>query len=162
VKTTFQNGEMVMIFDWFYLYFVENNGFAFGIELFGDIGKLTLTLLRVIFVVILFRWLTELVHQQQPKILIFAFTLIIAGAVGNLIDSVFYGVIFGGSPLFFGKVVDMFYFPFKEGFYPDWVPFLGGKGFVFFRYIFNIADTSITSGAVLVLLFYKKLKMKEL
>ena len=161
VKTTFQHGEMVRVVDWFYLYFVENNGFAFGIELFGDIGKLTLTLLRVIFVLILFRWLVDFINQKQSQVLIFSFTLIIAGAVGNLIDSIFYGVIFGESPLFFGKVVDMFYFPFMSGFYPDWIPFLGGKEFIFFRYIFNIADTAITSGAILFLLFYKKLKLKE-
>jgi signal peptidase II len=86
--------------------------------------------------------------------------LIIAGALGNIVDSVFYGVLFDYAPLFYGRVVDMFYFPLISGTYPDWLPFVGGRDFVFFRYIFNIADSSITIGAVLLLFFHKKIPVK--
>lgn len=89
-----------------------------------------------------------------------ASSLVFAGAVGNIIDSVFYGLFFDYAPLFFGRVVDMFYFPIIEGIYPDWVPVFGGKEFVFFRYIFNVADSAITIGAIILLFFHRRVYLK--
>jgi signal peptidase II len=160
IKTNFYVGESVEVFSWFFIYFVENNGFAFGIELFGKFGKLLLTFIRLFFVFFLFRWLINLVKKEVSGWGLFSFVLIIAGALGNIVDSVFYGVLFDYAPLFYGRVVDMFYFPLISGTYPDWLPFVGGRDFVFFRYIFNIADSSITIGAVLLLFFHKKIPVK--
>jgi signal peptidase II len=161
IKTNFEIGESFSIFPWFVIYFVENNGFAFGLEFFGKYGKFFLTLTRIIFVVFICFWLKKLlIKGGASRLLIFAFILIISGAIGNIIDSVFYGVVFGYAPLFCGRVVDMFYFPLLTGTYPEWVPFLGGGEFVFFRYIFNIADSAITLGAFLVLFLHKQIPTK--
>ena len=153
-------GDQFFVFDWFHVYFVENNGFAFGLEFFGVWGKFFLTLFRLFFVFFIFKWLFSLLKGGVDFIVVLAFLLISAGAVGNIIDSVFYGVLFDYSPLFFGRVVDMFYFPLFSGFYPDWIPFLGGEKFIFFRFIFNIADSSITIGSFLLLFYYKRLPLK--
>ena len=160
IRTNWSVGDELILFDWFILYFVENNGFAFGLEFFGVWGKFFLTLFRIVFVVYIFRWLFYLLHSGVHSGVVFSFVLILAGATGNIIDSVFYGVLFDYAPLFFGKVVDMFYFPLFSGFYPDWVPVVGGEPFVFFRFIFNIADSSITIGAFLLLVFYKHFPVK--
>ena len=153
-------GEQFLVFDWFLIYFVENNGFAFGLEFFGVWGKFFLTLFRLFFVFFIFKWLFSLLKRGVDFVVVLAFLLISAGAIGNIIDSVFYGVLFDYSPLFFGRVVDMFYFPLFSGIYPDWVPFFGGEKFVFFRFIFNVADSSITVGSFLLLFFNKRLPFK--
>jgi signal peptidase II len=160
VKTNMDIGDEIVITNWFVLYFVENNGFAFGWEFFGSIGKVCLTIFRIIFSFLVFRWLVDLIKLKKNKWVVFFMSLIFAGAIGNIIDSVFYGVFFNYSPLFFGRVVDMFYFPIFDGHYPSWIPVLGGKYFVFFRYIFNIADACITVGAFGLLLNYKNLSLK--
>ena len=160
VKTNMSVGDEIVIFDWFVLFFVENNGFAFGYEFFGLWGKFFLTLFRIVFVVFIFRWMFSLLELGVSRWVILCFVLILAGAVGNIIDSVFYGVFFNYAPVFFGRVVDMFYFPIIEGQYPNWVPVVGGDSFVFFRFIFNIADSSITIGAFLLLIFYKNFPVK--
>ena len=164
IKTNFNLGEELKITDWFILHFLENNGFAFGYEFFGRPGKLMLTLFRLGASIFIFFWLKILVlGYSKNKISLGAIcglSLVFAGAVGNIIDSVFYGLLFDYSPLFYGKVVDMFYFPIISGFWPDWVPFLAGDYFIFFRPVFNVADTSITIGAVFLLFFQKQLSFK--
>jgi len=161
IKTSFEIGESFVVLPWFVLYFVENNGFAFGLEFFGKYAKVFLTLTRILFVCFICFWLNSLIKTKESSpVLIFAFILIISGAIGNIIDSVFYGVLFDYAPLFHGKVVDMFYLPIFSGTYPDWFPFWGGKDFVFFRYIFNIADSSITIGAFLLLFLHKQIPTK--
>jgi signal peptidase II len=148
---------------------VENNGMAFGLTLPGSLGKILLTLFRIVAVVAIGYYLRHLIRIQAHKWLIFTLSMIMAGAMGNIIDSIFYGLIFSSSnpvetatlfpegggyaPLLHGKVVDMFYFPIIKGNYPDW--FRGGSSFVFFRPVFNIADSSI-SVAVIIILFNQK------
>jgi signal peptidase II len=155
--------------DWFQIYFVENNGMAFGIEAGG---KLFLSLFRIIAVVFIIIYIKKLIKEGFKKGFIACVALILAGAFGNIIDSVFYGVIFeasyaghtasfvpwgeGYSTLLHGKVVDMLYFPLFSGTFPNWIPFIGGEDFLFFRFIFNIADSAITVGVILLLLFYRK------
>lgn len=162
-------GQMIDITGWFKIYFVENPGMAFGIEA-GS--KLFLTLFRIVAVILIAVFLNKIIKSRYKSGFIVCVALIFTGAIGNIVDSVFYGVIFeasypghvasfvpwgeGYSTLFHGKVVDMFYFPLFSGHYPDWVPFLGGKEFLFFRFIFNIADSAITVGVILLLLFYRK------
>ena len=164
IKTTFNIGEELKITEWFILHFLENNGFAFGYEFFGKPGKLILTLFRLGASIFIFFWLNKLIVEYNNNKIswgaICGVSLVFAGAVGNIIDSVFYGLLFDYSPLFYGKVVDMFYFPLFSGFWPDWVPFLGGDYFVFFRPVFNVADASITIGAVFLLFFQKQLSFK--
>ena len=164
IKTNFSLGEEFKITDWFILHFLENNGFAFGYEFFGRPGKLMLTLFRLGASIFIFFWLKILVLRYSNNEIslgaICGLSLVFAGAVGNIIDSVFYGLLFDYSPLFYGKVVDMFYFPIISGFWPDWVPFLAGDYFIFFRPVFNVADTSITIGAVFLLFFQKQLSFK--
>lgn len=177
VKTHFYYNEDVVIFDWFRLHFIENNGMAWGYEFGGRAGKLFLTIFRLIAIAGIGYWLYNSVRKKGHTILIIAISFIFAGALGNILDSVFYGVIFdtpGGNEvatlfseepygqLFFGKVVDMFYFPFVEnGMVPEWVPFIGGKTFTFFNAIFNVADSAVSIGVVLLLLFSKRVFPKE-
>lgn len=172
VKTNMAYGEEISIFgqDWALIHFVENNGMAFGMSLGGDYGKLALSLFRIIAVSFLAVYLVKLVREQVDKLLLVGFSLILAGALGNIIDSVFYGVAFSASkfhegpatlfpedggyaPLLYGRVVDMFYFPISYGTYPEWLPFKGGESFTFFSAIFNVADVAISVGVV-VLLYY--------
>ena len=164
IKTSFELGENYKITDWFFLHFLENNGFAFGYEFFGKPGKLILTVFRLFASVFIFWWLKGLVLEYNKSNMglgaVCGLSLVFAGAIGNIIDSVFYGLIFDYSPLFYGKVVDMFYFPLFSGFWPNWFPFFGGDYFVFFRPVFNIADASITVGAVFLLFFQKQLTLK--
>lgn len=177
VKTHFHYNEDVVIFDWFRLHFIENNGMAWGYEFGGRAGKLFLTIFRLIAIAGIGYWLYSSIKKKGHTILIIAISFIFAGALGNILDSVFYGVIFdtpGGNgiatlfseepygQLFFGKVVDMFYFPFVEnGMLPEWVPFIGGKTFTFFNAIFNVADSAVSVGVALLLLFSKRVFPKE-
>lgn len=173
VKTNFYLGEQVAIFglDWALLRFVENNGMAFGLSLGIGYGKLLLTLFRLLAVLLLGYYLYQLVRREVPRALIVAFAFIEAGAIGNIIDSIFYGVLFSAStthgpvaeflpdyggyaPLLYGQVVDMLHLPLFEGVYPDWLPLLGGRGFMFFRPIFNLADVAITTGVILLLVYH--------
>ena len=155
--------------DWGILHFVENNGMAFGLSLPGSLGKILLTSFRIVAVVGIAYYLRHLIRLKAHTGLIITLAMVMAGALGNIIDSVFYGMIFGSSspvetaalfpegggyaPFLHGKVVDMFYFPVLKGNYPDW--FRGGSSFVFFRPVFNIADSSI-SVAVAIILFNQK------
>ena len=176
VKTHMYLGQEYQIFDWFYIHFTENNGMAFGMEFGGDWGKLGLSLFRIVFVVFMASFLLKLIRKNADKVLIVSLSLVLAGAVGNIIDGTLYGILFsesyrelatflpeagGYAPLFFGKVVDMFYFPIFKGYLPEWIPFWGGDYFVFFRPVFNIADSAISIGVVIMVIFQKKV-MKEL
>lgn len=171
VKTHMELAEEFSVFgDWFYIHFTENNGMAFGMEFAGDYGKLFLSLFRVAAVSMIGWYLFTLPKKGAPKGLMISGALIFAGALGNIIDSAFYGLIFtdsyyqiaqfmpeegGYAPFLFGKVVDMLYFPLYEGFLPDWLPFWGGEYMIFFRPVFNVADAAISCGVVSVLLFYR-------
>ena len=176
VKTHMYLGQEYKIFDWFYIHFTENNGMAFGMEFGGDWGKLALSLFRIIFVVFMASFLLKLIRKNADKVLIVSLSLVLAGAIGNIIDGTLYGILFsesyrqiatflpeagGYAPLFFGKVVDMFYFPIFKGYLPEWIPFWGGDYFVFFRPVFNIADSAISIGVAIMVIFQKKV-MKEL
>jgi len=171
IKTHFHLGEEIKVFDWFRILFVENEGMAWGAKIPGEYGKLLLTLFRLGAIVGIGYWLWDSVRNNGSRVLIVAISFIFAGALGNIIDSVFYGVIFedsygqvaaflpeggGYGTLFHGKVVDMLYFPLVEGMLPKWIPFWGGEYFSFFDPVFNIADTAISTGVTLLLLFNKK------
>ena len=171
IKTNFILGEEVDVFSWFKIHFVENEGMAWGAKIPGEYGKLILTLFRLVAIVGIGYWLWTSVKNNAPRILIISIAMIFAGAFGNIIDSVFYGLIFNDSTqqvatffppeggygtLFHGKVVDMLSFPLYGGILPDWVPFLGGTYFSFFDPVFNIADSSISIGVILLLIFNKK------
>ena len=158
----------IRVTDWFYIRFVENNGMAMGIEV---IGKLFLSIFRIIASFAIIYYLYSLVKRNFKWGYIICVSMIFAGAVGNIIDSIFYGVIFSESTPYtlstlfpaeggygtwlHGKVVDMFYFPLFQFTWPEWTPFVGGTDFVFFRYIFNLADASISVGIAVLLLFYR-------
>ena len=171
VKTHFYLGEEVRVFDWWRIHFTENNGMAFGLEFGGIWGKLALSLFRVGAVIGIGYYLKSLIDKKVGTVVVVAFSLIMAGALGNIIDSAFYGLLFsesygevaqflpdgGGYAGFLqGKVVDMLYFPLFKGYLPDWIPFWGGDYFVFFRPVFNIADTAISTGVGLLILFQKQ------
>lgn len=171
IKLNLQLGEEIQLADWFIIHFTENPGMAFGLELGGSYGKLFLSLFRLVAVVGIFFWLRSLVRQKAGGLSVASVALILAGALGNIIDSAFYGVIFseslgavatlfpegGGYGSFLhGRVVDMFYFPLYKGYLPDWLPIWGGDYFIFFRPIFNLADASISVGVALMLLFQRK------
>ena len=168
IKTHLQLHESIEITPWFYLYFTENPGMAFGIEV---IGKLFLSLFRIVAVGFIGYYLYKLVKANQSFGFIACISMILAGAVGNIIDSVFYGVVFdhsygqvatflpaegGYDTWLHGKVVDMFYFPLIQTHFPDWFPLWGGEEFIFFRPIFNLADSAICVGVFLLLLFYRQ------
>lgn len=169
VKTHMALYESIDITNWFKIYFVENNGMAFGIEF---IGKLFLSVFRIVAVVFIGYYLYSLVKKNASRGYIACIALILAGALGNIFDSIFYGEIFtasypghvaelvswgnGYASFLHGKVVDMFYFPLIEGSFPNWIPIWGGEEFIFFRPIFNLADSAISVGIVLLLIFYRK------
>lgn len=169
VKTNMSLYESIDVFNWFKIYFVENNGMAFGMEVGG---KLFLSLFRIIAIFFIGYYLYTLVKNQYSKGYIACVALILAGAFGNIIDSIFYGEIFsasyqghvasfvslgeGYSSWLHGKVVDMLYFPLINGTFPSWFPVWGGEDFIFFSPIFNIADSAITVGIFLLLIFYRK------
>jgi signal peptidase II len=175
IKTNFYLGEEVIVFDWFRIHFVENNGMAMGFEFGGRTGKLFLTLFRIVAVSAIIFWLVGNIKRKVHNAVIIGISLIFSGAVGNIIDSVFYGVIFDQSnhkvatlfaekpygELFYGKVVDMLYFPFWDGVLPEWIPFIGGNDFTFFQYIFNPADAFISIGVALLFIFSKQAFPKE-
>ena len=172
IKLNMTLGQEFHITDWFFIHFTENEGMAFGLTFGGEFGKLALSLFRLVAIIAIGWYLRDLVKKKMHFGLIFSITLIFAGAVGNLIDSAFYSLIFshssyhtlatlfpegGGYDTFLhGKVVDMFYFPLIQGNYPEWFPFLGGEDFIFFRPVFNLADSSITIGVLILILFQRK------
>lgn len=157
--------------DWALLHFVENNGMAFGLSLGGDIGKLILSVFRIIAVLFLTYYIKVLIEAKASMGLLCSFALILAGAIGNIIDSAFYGLIFsdsyhgglaemfpeggGYAGFLYGRVVDMFYFPLFSGRFPEWLPIWGGEHYLFFRPVFNIADIAITSGVLSIILFHR-------
>ncbi len=170
VKTNFFYGEEFVIADWFRLYFIENNGMAFGME-FGS--KLLLTWFRIIAVIFLISYLYKIRNNDKMQTgYIVCVSMIIAGALGNAIDCIFYGVVFdnpippltatlfpeggGYGTLFYGRVVDMLYFPLMEWNWPGWLPWIGGEHFIFFSPIFNFADAVLCVGMFIVILFYSK------
>ena len=169
VKTNMDLYDSIEITKWFKIYFVENNGMAFGIE---AIGKLFLSIFRIIAVVFIGIYLGKIIKKGYKVGFIICISMVLAGAFGNIVDSIFYGEIFtasypghvahfvpigeGYSSWLHGKVVDMLYFPLIETTLPSWVPFWGGTEILFFRFIFNLADASISVGVALLLLFYRK------
>ena len=170
-------GEEIHVFgNWFILHFTENNGIAFGMEFDFPFGKLILTIFRIFASIGIGWYLFKINKQKESFILILSLSLIFAGAVGNIIDSIFYGMIFNDSTyqiatllpngggygtLFHGKVVDMLYFPIIKGNIPQWSPFWKGEDFQFFRPVFNIADSAITVGVFIMLIFQKKIFPKK-
>lgn len=161
IKTNMYLGqEFKIIGNWFIIHFTENNGMAFGLEFGGEFGKLSLSLFRIAAVAGIGYALHYLIQRKYHRGLIPNVALIFSGAVGNIIDSVFYGKIYGYEGWFHGRVVDMFYFPILQGNFPSWVPIWGGEDFVFFRPVFNIADAAISVGVVIILI-YQKTYFKE-
>lgn len=174
IKLNMTIGQEVPVFgNWFIIHFTENEGMAFGLSIGGQYGKLMLSLFRLVAIGIIIYYLLSLIRQKSHHPgLIYCVSLILAGAIGNMIDSAFYGLIFSASSyhtvatlfpegggygsFLHGKVVDMFYFPIIRGEYPEWLPIVGGEEFIFFRPVFNIADSSITIGVLLILIFQKK------
>ncbi|SEP90563.1 lipoprotein signal peptidase [Neolewinella agarilytica] len=180
VKTHMAYGEEIQVFGWdrVLIHFVENDGMAFGMRLGGEYGKLLLSLFRITAVGFLLLYLIRLVKENSDRWLVAGFALVLSGAVGNIVDSVLYGKIFSASsfdsgpaqlfpegggyaPFLYGRVVDMFYFPLLYGNYPDWIPYFGGKAFLFFRPVFNIADVAISMGVVTLLYFYFRLSVPQ-
>lgn len=170
VKTNFYYGESVCVTDWFYFTFVENMGMAFGMQV---MPKVVQTMMRLVFSGFILWYIILLVKANFKNGYIICVSLIFAGAIGNVLDSIFYGVIFsestytdvatfvpvgeGYADWFYGKVVDMFYFPFLEFDWPSWMPFIGGKHFIFFSPVFNFADAAISGGTIALLIFYPKM-----
>jgi signal peptidase II len=138
------------------LHYTENNGMAFGMELGGDFGKLFLTMFRIAAVVAIGYGLVYLIKHKYHRGLTMCVALILAGALGNIVDSTLYGVIYQHGQLFYGRVVDMFYFPLLSGIFPQWVPGWGGQDYVFFRPVFNLADSAISVGVIAILIFQKR------
>jgi len=144
------------------LHYTENNGMAFGMELGGDLGKLVLTVFRIIAVLAIGYFMVYLIKHKYSRGLIMCVALIFAGALGNIVDSTFYGIIYQNAPIFYGRVVDMFYFPLISGNFPQWVPAWGGQDFIFFRPVFNLADASISVGVIIILLYQKRYFKREI
>ncbi|GAA4268592.1 lipoprotein signal peptidase [Hyunsoonleella aestuarii] len=170
--------DSVEVFSWFKIYFIENDGMAWGTKISDFVSfisdrsaKVFLTLFRVVAIFGIGYWLCTTTNKQSPKVLILAITLIFAGALGNIIDSVFYGIWFdtsfgqvasflpetgGYDSLLHGKVVDMLYFPLFKGYLPEWLPFYGGDYFTFFEPVFNVADMAISTGFIMLIVFNRK------
>jgi len=172
VKTNMVLGdEFSVLGDWFRIHFLENNGMAFGMEWGGRAGKAALSIFRMAAIAGIFWYLTSIIKKNAHAGLVLSVSAIVAGALGNLIDSAFYGMIFseswhtpavlfpeggGYSSFLHGRVVDMLYFPVIDTRWPEWSPFRPGESFIFFRPVFNLADTSITTGVLTILVFQKK------
>ena len=179
VKTNMQIGEHFnVIGNWFQIFFIENEGMAFGMKFGGVAGKFCLSLFRIILFGLLFWWISSLSRKSVtpdggkallpdgktpvvPTGVLVGLTLIAAGAMGNLIDCLFYGLIFDYAPFMFGRVVDMLYFPLIDTIWPTWMPFVGGERFLFFAPIFNFADSCVTVGAIYLLIFQYSFFMRE-
>lgn len=177
IKTHFYLGESVKVLEWFEILFVENNGMAFGMELGGVIGKIALSTFRIGAVTLLFYYISRLAKENAPTGYMVSVGLIMAGAIGNIIDSAFYGLIFDGSvghhvaslfpegggyqDFLQGKVVDMLYFPMVDTVLPESSPIWAGESLVFFRPVFNIADSAISIGVAIIILFYKDFLRKQ-
>lgn len=166
-------GDSIYVFgEWFQLHFVENKGMAYGLEFGGDHGKLALSLLRIVAIIGIGYLIYRFSKEGKPTLLLVSMALIFAGAMGNIIDSAFYGLLFGNSEEFqvaqfmpaeggyttflHGNVVDMLYFPLVNAEFPQWFPFWGGDDFLFFRPVFNIADSSIFIGVLILIIFQNK------
>lgn len=169
VKTNFFLGEEVEVFSWFRIHFLENEGMAFGFSLGENAGKLLLSILRIVAIVALGIFINHNIKRERSLHYVLSFALIMAGAIGNMLDSAFYGLIFsdssysiaefmpeggGYTKFLFGKVVDMLYFPLIEAQYPAWMPLVGGQHFLFFRPVFNIADSAISVGFVYFVIYH--------
>ncbi len=178
VKTNMMIGESIHVFgDWFQILFIENEGAAFGFKLGGQWGKLILSLFRVGLIALVIYYIGHLRRKKAPKGVLIGFTMILGGAIGNMIDSAFYGLIFsestyntvatvfpeggGYAPLMFGKVVDMLYFPIINSTWPSWMPWVGGQDFTFFSPVFNIADSYITIAVVYLLIWHSKYFLRD-
>ncbi|WP_293875590.1 lipoprotein signal peptidase [Flavobacterium sp.] len=175
IKTNFIYNETIDVTSWFKLMLIENEGMAWGAKIPGEYGKIILTVFRILAVFGIGYWLYEASTKHSSNYLMVAIALIFAGAVGNIIDSVFYGVVFDDSyshlatlfadkpsgTWFHGKVVDMLYFPIFEGTFPKWLPLYGGQSFKFFNAIFNIADMAISTGVGILIVFNKKAFVKK-
>lgn len=174
VKLNMTIGESIPVFGkWCQIYFIENKGMAFGMQFGGDLGKLALSLFRIVFIGFIIYYIKQLLRDKRtPTGILVAATLVLAGAIGNVLDSLFYGIIFSASgyntvaelfpagggyaSMLHGKVVDMFYFPIIDTTLPNWIPIWGGEDFIFFSPIFNFADSCISVAVIYVLLFQKK------
>lgn len=183
IKTHFALGDGIDVFDWFKILFVENNGMAWGTKLsdFTTLisdrtAKVILTVFRLVAIIGIGFWLISTIRNKGSKLLVLSITLIFAGAMGNIIDSVFYGLLFNDSigqiaqflpkeggydTLLHGNVVDMLYFPIWKGFLPEWIPFIGGNYFTFFEPVFNVADMAISSGFLTLIIFNKRVFPKK-
>lgn len=187
IKSHYPLGEVGRLTDWCIIHFTENPGMAFGFEFGGEMGKLALSIFRVIACIAGALYIRHLIKEKEHPGFIFSVSLILAGALGNILDSAFYGLIFdrgttlntdfqeyipydgiaafssqGYAKSMFGCVVDMFYFPMISGTFPDWFPIWGGEDFQFFRPIFNFADASISGGVLIIILFQKRFAKKEI
>ena len=175
VKLNMTLGESIPVLgDWFKICFVENNGMAFGMQFGGDFGKILLTLFRIVLIGLIIYYINKVLLKKSdtPTGVLVGVSLVLVGAIGNVIDCIFYGQLFSASsygmlaeflpsgggyaPLMMGKVVDLFYFPLIESTFPDWLPIWGGKDFIFFRPVFNFADSCISVGVIYMLLFQYK------
>lgn len=179
VKLNMTLGESIPVFgDWFQICFIENNGMAFGMQFGGSVGKLALSLFRVVLIGFIIAYLKKLIKKAgTPTGVLVGLSLVLVGAIGNVVDCLFYGEIFSASTysqvaqlfppdggytgFLYGKVVDMFYFPIIDTILPEWVPFYGGEHFIFFRPIFNFADACISVSVIYMLLFQRKFFMEE-
>lgn len=170
IKTNMQIGEhFSVIGNWFQIFFIENEGMAFGMKFGGAVGKFLLSFFRIALFGVLCWWIASLARKSVdssgkpavPAGVLVGLTMITAGAFGNIIDSLFYGVIFDYAPLMFGRVVDMFYFPLIDTTWPAWVPFVGGERLLFFAPVFNFADSCVTVGAFYLILFQNRFFTRE-
>ena len=161
-------GEEIRVLDWFIIHFTENNGMAFGMQLGGEWGKYLLSMFRIIAIGAIAWYLKTLAEKNTKKGVVLSIALVLAGAIGNMIDSAFYGLVFsesfgqtatfleeGYAGFLQGRVVDMFYFPLWNGHLPAWLPIWGGDHFIFFRPVFNVADAAISTGVINLLLFHR-------